>query len=283
MIGQGMPMVSRGWTQHARVSLPAALGWPIYLAGVAGTVGLLAMRFRQSAVLLAFPLAYYAVAGSGYTVFARYMIPELPFLCISAAWLAVTAVRALLRATSPLVRHAPLHVVRASATYLPHLALAAVALVMVAPSARQVFRLDQVLARTDNRVIVARALARLIPPGSSVYHSGGAYGHVPYDLPGGELAVIACSYDEQTGEFAPGGRLPDWVIVQRSPLLLYSHVPAALERIVRESYELVASFRTLTSGVDRVYDQQDAFFLPEYGLEGIRRPGPEFEIYQRRR
>ena len=84
--GHGL-VLSRGWWYHATFTLPAALGWPMYLAGAAGAAGLLLTRWRQSAVVLAFPLAYFIVAGSGYRVFARDMLPVVPFLCISAGWL----------------------------------------------------------------------------------------------------------------------------------------------------------------------------------------------------
>lgn len=267
LAGHGIA-TSRGWLQYAQITLPAAVGWPIYLAGVAGAVGLAATRLRQSAVLLAFPVAYYIVAGAGYAVFARHMIPVLPFLCISAAWLVVIAVRTVTRARAPRVRHA---------------AIAVVALLAAAPSARQVVLLDRLLSRADNRVVVARALATLIPRGSLVFHSGGRYGHVPFDLPNEQLVVNECGYDERTGRFTPGDRLPDWIILQRSPLTTYSHVPVGLERIVRESYDLVNAFGTGALSAARVYDQQDAFFLPLSGLDGIKRPGPEFEIYRQRR
>ncbi len=45
--GHGL-VLARGWSHHATVTLPAALGWPLYLAGVAGVVGLLVANFRRS-------------------------------------------------------------------------------------------------------------------------------------------------------------------------------------------------------------------------------------------
>jgi hypothetical protein len=36
-------------------------------------------------LVLAFPIPYYLVLGSGLTVFVRYMIPIVPFLCLTAA------------------------------------------------------------------------------------------------------------------------------------------------------------------------------------------------------
>ena len=263
--GHGL-VLSRGWWYHARVTLPAALGWPLYLAGVAGA-GLLLPRLRQAAVVLAFPLAYYVVAGSGYRVFARDMMPVLPFLCMTAAWLTVTVVHAVIGASRPRAR--------AWATL-------ATALGLVAPSARNVVLLDRLLTRPDNRVVVARTLPTLIPSGSLVYHSGESYGRVPFHLSDPPLKVEECDYDEGTGRFTRCSALPDWIILQRSPLVLYSHVPDGVQRIVDERYELVSGFPVARDNPARIYDQQDALFLPLAGLAGVERIGPNFEIYRLR-
>ena len=50
-------------------------------------------------VLLSCPVALYALAGRGYAVFARHMLPVVPFLCITAAWAAVGVARRLAAAT----------------------------------------------------------------------------------------------------------------------------------------------------------------------------------------
>src|SRR5262249_10237525 len=148
---------------------PAAVGQPIFLAGVAGTIALLMTRLRESAVVLAFPIAYYLVAGRGYAVFARYILPVVPFLCITAAWLAVAGVRTTTRRA-------------AAATQKTIVAI--VALAMVWPTARNAVLLDRLLATTDNRIVVARALGGLVAPDSFVCQSGETYGHVPLGIDG---------------------------------------------------------------------------------------------------
>ena len=263
--GHGL-VLSRGWWYHATFTLPAALGWPLYLTGAAGAAALLLTRWRQSAVVLAFPLAYFIVAGSGYRVFARDMLPVVPFLCITAGWLTVSTVRSLV----------PEGRARAWAA-------AALALAIVAPSARNVVLLDRVLTRTDNRVVVARELPGLIPAGSLVYHSGETYGRIPFALSDPPLRVELRDFDEASGRFTPDGRLPDWIILQRSPLVLYSGVPVAVQRIASERYERVREFRVADGREGRRYDQQDAMFLPLAGLAGVERMGPTFEIYRLRR
>jgi hypothetical protein len=243
--------------------LPAALGWPMLVAGIAGIAALMTTRLRDSAVLFAFPVAYYALAGRGYTVFARYIIPVLPFLCIAAAWFIVTSVRALTRHLTPPVRSA-------------FVAVASIA--VVAPTAMQTLALDRLLGTTDNRIIVARALVERVTPDTSFYQSGEKYGYVPLRIDGREIAHVR-TYNAKTGQFEPNE--PDWILLQRSPLVLYSSVPAPVERLVRERYELVQRFPTGGDDGGAVYDQQDAFYLPLTGLGGVDRPGPAFELFRR--
>jgi hypothetical protein len=259
--GHGM-ILGRGWSYYARVVLPAAIGWPMFAAGAAGVLILLITRLRDAAILFAFPVAYYLVAGRGYTVFARYIIPVLPFLCIAAAWLVVTGVRVVARRATPAVRGA---------------LVAAAAIAVVAPTARKALLLDRLLATTDNRVIVARALVETLPPNSVMYQSGETYGYVPMAIDGRDVARVS-AYNDGSGKFDSG--VPDWILVQRSPLVLYSAVPLGLERLLHERYVLVRRFPTEEDRSDRIYDQQDAFYLPLNGLEGITRPGPAFELYR---
>jgi hypothetical protein len=268
MLVQGHGMVlGQGWSYYARVVLPAAVGWPIFIGGTAGALILLATRFRASAVVLAFPIAYYLVAGRGLGVFARYMLPVVPFLCIAAAWLTVEVARTLARDRSPAVRRG---------------LIAAAAIAMVAPTAYKTVLLDRLLGTTDNRTVTARALMDILPPNSLFYQSGEAYGHVPLTVDGRQAAVRIAGYDQGAGQFRPED--PDWILIQRSPLVLYSAVPPSLERLLEDRYVLARRFPTEDdSRTDRIYDQQDAFYLPLEGLAGIRRPGPAFDLYSRRR
>ena len=262
--GHGL-VLGRGWWYYGRVVLPDAVGWPIFLAGVAGASVLLATRFRRpSTIVLAFPVAYYVTAGSGYAVFARYILPVVPFLCLTAAWLVVSAVRAL-----------PLDAV-------PRRAVLCVATVaMLASTARNTLLLDRLLAGPDNRALAAASLAELAPPGSVVYQSGEIYGHVPLASGGRPATLRTATFNPGAGTFDPTD--PDFVLVQRSPLVLYSDVPPALQRALDERYAIVRTFPADDGRpVPRVWDQQDAFYLPIDGLAGIVRPGPAFDLYRKR-
>jgi hypothetical protein len=196
-------------------------------------------------------------------VFARYIIPVVPFLCIAAAWFVVNSVRALSRNATPTVRRA---------------LITAAALVVVAPTAQKTFTLDRLLRTTDNRVIAARSLVDTVHADTSFYQSGETYGFVPLKIDGREIAHVRI-YDKDSATFDPAE--PDWILLQRSPLVLYSAVPPRLEQLVRDRYVLVQRFPTGNDRPDLVYDQQDAFYLPLTGLEEISRPGPAFELYRK--
>ena len=80
---------------------------------------------------------------------------------------------------------------------------------------------------------------------------------------------------------APTETFPDWIVVQRSPILYYSQVPPGLDDILRTCYGLSGTVLAMSRSGNRTYDQQDAFFLPLDSFSGVRRPGPNFYFYER--
>ena len=156
---------------------------------------------------------------------------------------------------------------------------------VVAPSAWSVFQFDRVLAREDSRVIAAKWVMENVPLGSSVYTTGNMYGFPPLeDRINPKYRLIG--YDYRGNNFIeqsrPFPQSPDWIIVQRSALP-YSHIPQRVLDMLPSEYRLVHVVRAIdldTPG--NVYDIQDAFYMPYGGFKGVRRPGPNLEIYQRR-
>lgn len=262
--------VGSGWRHHALVTLPAAFGWPLYLWSVAGALGLLLTRVRASLVLLSFPVAYFIVIGTLETVFARYALPLLPFLALTAGWLTV-AVGRWLGARFPAVPASAVTVL--------------LAVGLATPSLHQAILLDRVLARPDTRVLAAQFLLQHASPGQTIHLSGRDYGHVPLTL-GTARTGLEVLVPDAAGMFAPDAsgeaRLPDWLVLQRSPLTLYSHVPPHLEHLAASRYRRVAMLQATDAGHAGLYDQQDALYLPLWGLEGVRLPGPSLEILRRR-
>jgi hypothetical protein len=262
--------LTNGWLHHLEFSLRYGLGLPLLVAGVAGAVALAARQPRIGAIILAFPVAYYIVAGSIRNLFFRYTLPILPFLCVTAAYLVcwgTTAIVGRWRSSESTAQDA-------------RFAVATIAILLVLPSIVRVWSLDRVLRATDNRVVVAEWFEQHAAEGSSLLQSGSRFGHVRFDR---RLGYKEWRWDGERSTFLldgirPVGR-PDWILLQDSPL------PSSTQPIVRdflrEGYAQVAQFTATSLDPDVVYDRQDAFFVPFSGLNQIERAGPNFTVYRR--
>ena len=135
-------MSDRGGESTFTSSLRHGLGLPVLVSGIAGLVHLLVRRPREGFLLAIFPVAYYAAIGSGRTAFARYILPVVPFLCLSAAYVVGVVARwAAARASRP--------------AWTPALT-AALAAVVLAPSVWSTWQFLNRLAKDDSRVLAAR-------------------------------------------------------------------------------------------------------------------------------
>ncbi len=255
-----------GWRHHFNVSLWYGMTWPLLAAALAGAIMLIVLRPRRAALLLAFPIVYYAVAGRGYTVFARYMIPVVPFLCLTAGY-AVSHVAVRLGGT------------RRSAVAV----FMAVALVF--PSAWKSIQLDRLLVRADSRVLAADWIGTHVKNGSSLYRSGSIYAQTQVAPEGGPPPLAIWEFDGRRGQFAtPSGLTtdwPQWIVIHESPLLIYTMVPEAVREGLTH-YQMRHAVEAIGLRAAHVYDQQDAWFLPLDGFGGLGRPGPNITIYERR-
>jgi len=261
-------LLGPGWIYHFRFSLVFGLGVPLLVASLAGIVLAAVRQPIVTLLLVSYPLAYYLLAGASANVFVRYMIPVVPFLCIFGAvfvdWVA-GYVAAAVRVAKPIVTWA-------------------IAFIVIAPSAWSVVAYDVVLARQDSRVMAADWVLQNVPRGASVYVTGNAYGHPPLeDRVDPKWHLV--TWDYRASNFIEGRKRffgdPDWIIVQRSALP-YSHIPDLVKEMLPEHYSLVTAIQAADlSQPGNVYDIQDAFYLPYGGFRGIRRPGPNLEIYRR--
>jgi hypothetical protein len=257
-VGQGSLNPDNGWLHHLTYSLRYGISPPLLIAGVAGAIALGFREPRRAALLFAFPIAYFVVAGSFGNLFFRYMIPMVPFLVVAAAWLVTTAIRQL-TPSGP--------------------ALAAAAAIVVLPSAISVVQFDRIASATDNRVIVAEWFSRHVKPGESVLQSGSIYGYAQID----NRIWSVWTWDRARKAFIVQNRRtvgrPDWILLQESPLP--SLTQDLVTEFLKDDYEYVREFTAYTPGTSRVYDQQDAFFIPFAGFSGVTRPGPNFTLYRR--
>lgn len=269
--------LSDGWVHHAEFSLRYGLGLPLFFAAIAGMLAILARDPRAGLVLLSFPIAYYAVAGSVRNLFFRYAIPLVPFLCVAAARFVTLVVPGIYKAVT----------LRLGRPYVAssrgqHTAVAVAAIAIVLPSGFSVTRFDHIISQTDNRVLVARWFDEHVPPGSSVLMSGSFYGYVQFTR---DMGYQAWVWDRNRHIFVtdlnkrPAVGRPEWILVQDSP------VPGETQPIVhdflRTGYAFVKHFQAFSRNDEQIFDQQDAFFAPFGGFRGVERPGPNYILYKR--
>jgi hypothetical protein len=254
--------VGRGWYVHMRSTLRHGLGLPMLLGSLGGMLWLVWKRPRQGTLIALFPVAYYLVLGSGYTVFARYMMPVVPFLCLTAGY-ATTAVGRWLADRAGRPAWAPFTV-------------AIGALLVLAPPTASVFHLDRLLSRADSRVIAARFVENRFPRGARIAHVGPEGGHIF----AGAAGCPQCPQYPNV-ELAANTPTPDVIVVQSSPLLPAEDLGPIREVLAKE-FELGLELLVSKSDPRNVYDWQDEFYLPLSGFHGIQRPGPNLQVYIRR-
>jgi 4-amino-4-deoxy-L-arabinose transferase-like glycosyltransferase len=272
MAGHGL-LVGRGWIVHLTTSLRYGLGLPLLIVAIAGLVWMARVAPRSALLVGLFPVVYFLMMGRGYTVFARYMLPIMPFLCLTGAWAIVRLGSVLASATGPSTKRTWMTVMLSA--------------IIIAPSASNVVHIDRLLARPDSRLIAAKWLRSNMPAAATVYQSGSIYSQVQLKSPSLFAPSEDWGFDEGEARFMRGGASspdqPDIVIVQESPLELYTAVPRTLDTVLARDYRQVHRVQAYDPGaISGVFDRIDAFFLPLSGFGGIDRPGPNISIYRRR-
>lgn len=287
-----------GGPYHLLNTFPRGLGWPAFLAGLIGAGWALARHPRQAGVLLAFPLLFYASTFTGRTLFLRYMLPVLPFLCLTAGWWIA-------------------HVSQQKPQAWRWAILGGVFLA-VAPFA-DVVETNRRLSRMDTRVEAATWLEEeLAGEATTVFQTGARWGWLQLPLPTDSLNVLLTTaararpveglerlrafslrsaearveeslrrgggfstspYDPETG--FESGAPPEWIVLLRSPLEQYSLIPDGLIALLEQEYEPAKVIRTTIPGREGWYDQHDSFYLPFTGIRSVDRPGPDVTLYRR--
>lgn len=259
--GHGVEL-GRGWLVHLSSSLRYGLGIPLLVAGLSGLVWLVVARPREGFVVAILPVTYYLVVGSGHTVFARYILPVIPFLCLTAA-LGVAVVSRWLAGRV----HRP-----AAATAVAW----TLAMAIVAPSLRSVVEFDRLLSLDDSRELAAAWIRHEFPRGVHLTQAGRHSTHL-FFLPD----AIGQAPRYTVVNLIDDGRPPDVLVVGEIPLELgvddLARARPFMDRYTR--IQVLEAYDPAATG--NVYDWQDEFYLPLTGFSGIRRPGPNFTIYAR--
>jgi 4-amino-4-deoxy-L-arabinose transferase-like glycosyltransferase len=270
-LANGHVVMARGWTYHATFTLQYGLGIPLVVAAVLGACWLIARQPWAAALVLAFPLPYYVVLGSGLTVFVRYMLPIVPFLCLTAA-VFVDRLAGYIGDAFTSAR-------------LRDVSTVALAAVIAVPTVVPSVIFDRLMTRVDTRVIAGQWIASRFPSGASMYQNGYGYGHAQ---PQPRDRFIQYTFNEPANRFERDGRPidpPDLLVLLESPLSTYSRIPPRIAALASSDYVRVITFDGIDASraAGAVYDQDDMFFAPYGGIENASRPGPNVGVFERRK
>ncbi len=295
--GHGMDL-GIGGVYHLLHTLPKGLGWPIFAAGLGGGVWALRRHPGKATVLLAFPLLFYFSTFTSRTLFLRYMLPVIPFLCLTAAWWVAR--------------------ICTGRRLVGRCAVTAGVLLSVVPFADAIAT-DRRLARVDTRVEAAMWLDQeMEETATTIFQTGARWGWLQLPLTADSSTVLLNTalrapvvegrarlrwfsllqarawvteslrkgggfatrgFDLVTGFEGEGS--PEWIVTLESPLSQYSQIPEGLASVLEESYEPVRTFRATLPGREGWYDQHDSFYLPFKRVRAVARPGPDVTLYRR--
>jgi Dolichyl-phosphate-mannose-protein mannosyltransferase len=299
-----------GWIYHLKYSLPHGVGWPMLIAAAIGAAIALRKAPKPALVLLAFPFFWWLGVGKSHAVFVRYALPMVPPICVMAAVGVEQIGRWMPRIPTP--SGTPARQRAAS------LVITALALLVIAVPAYRIACFDRILCRTDSRLLTGGLIEQTIPPGATVgvcgYQAGwpllwntadqlqAAIGNAnPKIASDDEVRTrldFVRSHDLRTyhlEQYNPGldgfqdalttrpvGPPPDYVIVVSSPLAAYGNMSDDLQADLNRNYVQIGRINALATPIPAEhYDQHDAFYLPYTSMDGVIRPGPEFDIYRR--
>lgn len=147
-----------GWIFYLK-SLGWGLGWPLLATAIAGVALALRRRRADDVIVVALPLLLWGYLGSQLNMFARFMLPAVPLLCVMAADVVTAAGGWVARR---------MHSVSAQRRVAALLA-AAVAL----PSLASTVRHNVLLGRPDTRTLAREWIVANVPAGAAIILQAG--------------------------------------------------------------------------------------------------------------
>jgi len=315
-VGQGDVYVGLAFWRQFSFSLFFGLGWSLLFSSIAGLFVFIKKDLRKAMIFGSFPLFYYAFFGKGYAAFSRYMVPIVPFLCITAAVFAVTLGEWLsgyfkIRSTN--------------------ITISILAILIIFPSVHDIVRYNELLVKRDNRMVAADWILTNIPKGSSIFQFGISWsqpftsskienlrGHYSEALKKGDIKIAGMiqealqhlqdkdidryaqyiyDIDEQTFKLDnEKAGMPQYIILTKPPtpagydanfVAKEYHRPFYGDRLIlkllKRYYNLEKTFEVVDiNNKKNLYDLQDAFYIPFAGFVGVQRPGPNIYIYKKK-
>ncbi len=292
------PSLGIGWWYHLKFSLWHGLGWGLYLAAFAGMILYFIRDWRRALILVSFPLVYYWFAGKGHTVFLRYMIPVLPFMCMTAAYFVFEAY----------------HFLKKKFSYRTTvLGTGLLMTIILFQGTYNLWHFSRLIVKTDSRLLGKAWVMENIPQGSSIYQHGGGSEYAQLQLPHTlEMIENKLAKAKKRGE---SGRveqarirhlketkltgyslfsfkdslvvavdsLPDYMIIHEYPLMEFSPPSDIVQKLLNTQYSSIHHIFSVNSEHSgNQYDQHDAFFLPFSGFYDVERLGSNIIIYQKK-
>ena len=243
---------------HLKTTLPAGLGWPLFLASVAGLARALWLRRPGDVVLLAFAIPYFVLVSGVRVTFPRYVVPIVPVLVILAG-LAVDLVH------------------QAASRYRAA-ALTAATLVLATPTLVSSVRYDRVASEKDTRVLAADWIAANVAPQSRILVCRG-YGapHVNEDRrrpPAFVVREIDCDTPDDADAYL--------VTHEHEQLTRFSNLSPVFSSWLDANASLRAVFDPYRKGseTEPVFYRADAFYIPIAGYDAVVRGGPIVKIWR---
>src|SRR5438128_462360 len=243
------------WRERPGRGAAIAAGGAIGLTTCIKYPGILRRPFLALASV--FMVCYYLVAGTSPVHLARYLTPVVPLLALLVAELARVAVAPL---RSPALRGA--------------LFAGLVAALAAEPLASCV-AYDRIASRTDTRVLATRWMADHLPPGAAIAVLGSLYFPIadPDVPPGARRVALPLG----ATDLAPRG--VGYVVTHEHHQIPFSRlIPQQIEAL-RPHLHLLAEFSPYRDGPAGVFEDEDAYYVPFYGFDGVERPGPLVRIY----
>lgn len=246
--------------EHISVTLPYGLGWPFFLAAMAGVVRALWLRRAADWVLLAFCLSFFGFISALTSVFPRYVVPLTPLFALFAADFVDGLLKAVKRGRS--------------------LLYAAAAIALIGPGLWASVQFDRLAARKDTRLLASEWVAENVAPQSEILLCEG-YGapHINKDRrrpPAFRPTAVTCEVDFVARASAP------YLVTHDHPKVIFSRVREPVSAWLEEKAELLAVFDPFRSpDVSSAYFYRaDAFYLPLTGLGVMERGGPIVRIWR---
>ena len=251
--GQG-PMAFR---VHLLDSLPGGLGWPLYLAGLAGVARVMWRGRPEDWVWLSFALAWYLLIGPVRWVVPRYVLPLVPLFAVAAAELA----SALTSRSRPLQ--------------------ACAAVLLAAPPLWRSIQYDRVASRPDTRVLAADWIADNVPAQSRIAMCEGYAAPVLHGKRPGRMPFLPKPITCSRAEIAS---TPARYLVTHEHPQLGVWAPSGYYRgVLGDRWRAIAVFDPFSEAgpAGAHFHRGDAFYIPYTGFDAVTRGGPLVTVWEK--